>query len=128
MPAFGTASKRFLAELHPDLQRVANEAIKVRDFSIICGYRGRDAQNLAFSQGRSRARFGQSPHNFKPSFAMDVIPYPFNGWHVIADFERVGNEIMHAANRVGVKVTWGKNFKGLVDYPHFELTDWRNLK
>ncbi len=126
MPKFGSNSKRILKELHPDLQRVANEAIKYIDFSLICGYRGRIEQERAFKSGASRARFGQSPHNFKPAMAFDFLPYPFQGWTKIPPFELVGVAILRAAHNVGVEITWGKNFKGLVDYPHMELRDWRS--
>lgn len=127
MPSFGSNSKRILKELHPDLQRVCNEAIKHVDFSLTCGYRNKTDQERAFKSGASRARFGQSPHNFKPSFAFDFIPYPFQGWTKIAPFEKVGQEILRAGVKVGVPLTWGKTFKGLVDYPHMELCDWRKL-
>lgn len=127
MPSFGSNSKRILAELHPDLQRVANEAIKEIDFSLICGYRGKVEQERAFKSGASRAHFGHSPHNFKPARAFDILPYPFEGWHVITPFEQRGQVIMRVAQRIGVPLTWGKTFSGIVDYPHFELKNWRDL-
>jgi peptidoglycan LD-endopeptidase CwlK len=127
MHEFGSNSKRILRELHPSLQLVAFEAIKHADFSLICGYRGKVEQERAFNSGVSRARFGQSPHNFKPSFAFDFIPYPFEGWANISAFERVGQAILRASKTTNVSVTWGKTFKTIVDYPHFELRDWRKF-
>lgn len=128
MPKFGSNSLKHLNEAHPDLQRVMNEAIKHIDFSIIEGYRGRAEQEAARKSGASRAGFGQSPHNFKPALAIDFIPYPFKGWHVTKDFNAVGEVIEREAAKLGIAVTWGKRFKGLVDYPHFELKNWKAMK
>lgn len=128
MPSFSDNSKRIRGELRPELRHVVDTAIKNFDFSLICGYRNKLNQERAFASGASRARFGQSPHNFKPAFAFDAIPYPFQGWTKIPPFEEMGKEILDAAKRCGVAVTWGRDFKGLVDYPHFELTGWRNLR
>lgn len=128
MPSFGSNSTRILKQLHPDLQRVAVEAVKHFDFSLICGHRNKTEQMRAYHSGASRAKYGQSPHNFKPALAFDSIPYPFQGWSVIPPFEEMGVAILDASKKVGVEITWGKGFKGLVDYPHFELTNWRNMK
>lgn len=125
MSVFGKRSLNNLAQLHPDMQKVMREAIKYNDFTIICGHRGKVDQETAFKSGNSQAKWLQSPHNFKPALAVDCVPYPLD-WNNIAAFELMGRVIMNAATRVGVKITWGKNFKGLRDYPHFELADWKN--
>jgi peptidoglycan L-alanyl-D-glutamate endopeptidase CwlK len=127
MPSFGSTSRANLNECHPLLIKVAEHAIQRIDFSVICGYRDKAAQTAAYNSGASRAKFGQSPHNHKPSYAFDVIPYPFKGWHYLPDFEAVGKQILLSAQELNIGVTWGKSFKGLVDYPHFELTGWRNM-
>lgn len=126
MPVFGARSKQCLSEAHPLLQIVMNEAIKKYDFSVICGYRGKEAQEEAFREGHSNARFGQSPHNFKPSFAVDIVPYPLD-WNDIAAFNRMGQHVMSVASRLDVKLKWGRDFS-FKDYPHFELLDWKRLK
>lgn len=126
MPKFGARSLAFLNECHPQLIKVANDAIKTYDFSIICGYRDRVNQEAAFKSGASKARFGQSPHNYRPAYAFDATPYPLD-WKDIKAFEAMGKVIMASADRLNIAVTWGKDFKGLVDYPHFELTGWRNM-
>lgn len=128
MPSFGKQSNKLLAEAHPDLQRVMREAIKYIDFSIIKGYRGKAEQEAAFKSGASKAHFGQSPHNFKPALAIDFIPYPFKGWSNTRDFNAVGMIILREAAKLGIEVTWGKSFKSIVDYPHFELKNWRKMK
>lgn len=125
MPKFGEKSKRILSEAHPDLRRVMNEAIKSFDFSVICGYRGKEDQEKAFREKKSKARFGQSPHNFKPSRAVDITPYPLD-WNDIEAFKKMGAAVMAAAEKCGVALTWGATFS-FRDYPHFELKNWRNM-
>lgn len=127
MPTFGNRSLSNLSEAHPDLQAVMREAIKHTDFTVIEGYRGEAEQNKAKAEGKSKAAFGQSPHNFSPAYAVDVMPYPEAFQASQKRWDEVGDAILKAAAKLGIKITWGKYFKGLVDQPHFELTDWRNL-
>ena len=74
-----------------------------------------------------RARWGQSKHNHKPSLAVDVVPLPLD-WEDIPAFEKLGEKIMAKAKELGIKIKWGKNFKGLVDYPHWELIEEKESK
>lgn len=78
MPVFGKLSKQSLAKAHPKLQFLLTEAIKVVDFKILDSLRGRAAQERAFRQGHSKARFGQSAHNYKPAIACDLFPAPYD--------------------------------------------------
>jgi peptidoglycan L-alanyl-D-glutamate endopeptidase CwlK len=78
MPSFGAQSKAALAALHPDMQRILVEAIKVIDFRILDAIRGRDAQERAFAKGNSKAHFGQSAHNYEPAVACDLFPAPYD--------------------------------------------------
>lgn len=133
MPTFGKRSLDNLAQAHPDLQKVMHEAIKHFDFSVICGYRGMADQNKAYASGASKARFGQSPHNFKPSLAVDCTPYPLD-WKDEKAFKEMGKVIMDAAMRLGVRIRWGgdwdfneKTNDGW-DKPHFELHPWKDYK
>lgn len=56
MPVFSKASKERLSTCHPDLQRVMNEAIKITDFTVLEGHRGKAAQDAAFAAGNSKIR------------------------------------------------------------------------
>lgn len=131
MPQFGARSLGHLKQLHPLLQKVMNEAIKHYDFSIIESYRGKEAQEKAFREKKSKARFGQSAHNFKPSVAVDCVPYPLD-WNDTAEFEKMGAVIMKAAKTVGVKIRWGGDWdfnpatNDGWDKPHFELHPWKS--
>ena len=125
MYKFGIRSQNNLRDAHPLLVKVANEAIKTCDFTVICSYRGKEEQDAAFRAGKSRARFGQSPHNYKKSLAIDIVPHPLD-WNDLAAFERMGFAFMSAADRLGVPIVWGRYFSTLVDYPHFELHNWND--
>lgn len=127
MPRFSQRSKDNLAQTHPLLQKLMESAITEFDFTVICGQRGREEQEAAYRAGKSRARFGQSPHNFAPSLAVDIVPYPLD-WNDLAAFNKMGAVIKKHAKKLGINVTWGKDFKTLKDYPHFELTNWRDIK
>lgn len=120
MPVFSENSLKILKECHEDLQRVMKEVIKEFDISVICGYRGEEEQMEAYNSGNSNAKFGESKHNHSPSLAVDVVPYPID-WDDIERFEKMGEVVMRKADELGIKLKWGRDFKNLKDYPHFEL-------
>jgi peptidoglycan L-alanyl-D-glutamate endopeptidase CwlK len=133
MPKFSVASRIRLAQAHPDIQQVMNEAIKTYDFSVICGYRNKVDQEKAYQAGNSKAHFLQSPHNYKPSVAVDIVPYPLD-WNDLDAFKKLGAHIMATAKKLHVSLRWGAdwNMNGRTDdekfrdFPHFELHPWRN--
>lgn len=120
MAFFGANSLRQRDTLHPDLQKVVDEAIKTYNFSIICGHRGEADQNRAFNEGKSKVKFPNSRHNVFPSQAVDVAPYPVN-WKDIKAFKELAAHIKGCAATVGVEVEWGGDWKTFKDYPHFQL-------
>lgn len=73
---FSTRSRNNLNTCHPDLQKVADEAINYYDFSVVFGHRGEEQQNEFFKNGTSKLRFPNSKHNKVPSLAFDLYP-----WH-----------------------------------------------
>jgi peptidoglycan L-alanyl-D-glutamate endopeptidase CwlK len=117
-------SKSKLSECHQDIQKVINYAVEkdFMDFSVICGHRGKEAQEAAFNSGASKAHFGQSSHNTMPSNAVDIVPYPID-WQDIDRFKALGNFILQCAKDVGVTLYWGGNWPKFKDYPHFSLTN-----
>lgn len=120
MPKLSTKSQTKLNTCHSDLIKLIEAVAETEKCAVICGHRGKAEQEKAFASGASKARFGQSKHNSKPSLAVDVVPLPLD-WEDIPAFEKLGEKIMTKAKELGIKVKWGKNFKGLVDYPHYEL-------
>ena len=116
-------SKKSIQKLqtcHSDLIKLIEAVAETEKCAVICGFRGRYEQEKAYYEGKSKAKFGQSKHNLKPSMAVDVVPLPLN-WEDIEAFEKLGEKIMAKAEELGIKVKWGKYFKGLADYPHYEL-------
>lgn len=120
MPSFGPHSKSRLATCHPDLQRLFNEVIKEYDCSVLCGYRGKEEQEKAFAGGFSKARWGQSKHNRKPSLAVDVVPYPID-WNDVPRFLNFVELVKKKAKELNIKIRCGADFTSIKDYPHFEL-------
>ena len=116
--------------VHPDM------IVFVLAFVKECGERGlplfpielvRDQarQDMLFRQGRSKARFGASAHNY--GMAVDMVhltrfwDMSEKQWAAIAV---IGKEV---ARKRGLKVTWGGDWN-FYDPAHWELTDWKQRK
>lgn len=133
MPKFSSRSLANLAQLHPELQRLLNEAIKQFDFVILDAQRGEAEQMMAYRTGNSKAKFGQSAHNYVPAVACDIVPYPIN-WKAIKPFITLQmNIIKPLAAKMKIPIRQGIDFnmngvitdKEFRDYPHVELYPWR---
>ena len=122
MPSFSKRSTDNLATCHRDLQKVAHEAIKHFDFTVIQGHRGKAEQNKAYREKKSKLQWPLSRHNKLPSLAMDCVPHPLN-WQDKASFDKMGAVMKEAAKTVGVKIKWGGDFRDWYDGPHVELAD-----
>jgi len=136
VPTFSKRSQTVLSTLHEDLQDICNIVIQHRDCTLLEGTRDVAAQQKAFDEGKSKARPGKSPHNFTPSFAVDIAPYPIPDWNnpdpevkkkVQEDFLNFATFVKGVAAGLGVGLTWGGDFKSFYDGPHFELTNWLAL-
>ena len=122
MPKFSKRSLDRLATCDERLQRIFNAVIEKIDCAVICGHRGREEQEEAFRTGASRAHYGESKHNYLPSCAVDVTPWPVY-WGNKKRFEELAEVVKATAKDMGIDIVWGGNFKGFFDGPHFELTD-----
>ena len=127
--SFGSSSKKRLKECHPDLQKIMNEAIKITDFSVLCGHRTKQEQDKAFRSGRSKLKFPESKHNQTPSLAIDVVPFPID-WNDTKRFVALYGIIRGIAHMMDIKIRWGGNWdmddeiitdQNFNDLPHFEL-------
>ena len=91
-------------------------------FFVHCIFRDRDTQNRLQAQGVTRARWGQSAHNY--SMAVDIVHYgqfwdlTELEWNVVG---AIGKEIARKRN---LAVTWGGDWS-FYDPAHWELSDWR---
>jgi peptidoglycan L-alanyl-D-glutamate endopeptidase CwlK len=125
MAKFSSRSLANLATCHKDLQILFARVFLRMMIEAICGQRGREQQEAAVRNGKSRLHFPDSAHNSAPSMAMDVVPLPIN-WNDIAAFEEMGRIVLEEAEKLlagGVithKVEWGGNWK-MRDYPHVQL-------
>ncbi len=127
MPSFSQRSLQNLNQCHPILVKVAQEAIKTYDFTVVCGYRNEEAQEKAYREGASKAHFGESPHNFQPSLAFDAYSYPIDV-NSIPLAQLLGKAIKEAAKRLDLSIEWGGDWKGFKDYPHFQLRNWKQYR
>lgn len=106
---FGKSSLEKRATLHPDLQKVVDEASKTYNFSILEGFRNQQEQDKDYAEGKSQKKWPDGKHNKYPSEATDLAPYDIEGIHW-KDTVRFGVMIGHvqaAAIRVGVKIRCG---------------------
>jgi peptidoglycan L-alanyl-D-glutamate endopeptidase CwlK len=131
MPSFGTESKRHLATLDPQLQRLMNEAIKYVDFTITCGFRNQADQHKAFVEGNSKLDWPNGEHNKNPSRAVDVAPYVNGGidWNDAEAFTLLAGIIFGIAKMMNIPITLGIDWDGdlnvkehsFKDRPHIQL-------
>lgn len=135
MSGFDKGSAERLSRAHPLLQKIMHEAIKKAPFMILDSQRGRAAQELAFRQGRTKAHFGNSAHNWSPSVALDVAPLPVN-WKNTTPFVILGQKIiLPIAAAMRIPIRWGADWnmnsnlrdESFVDMPHYELFPWREF-
>ena len=128
MPRFGTRSKANLSSCHTDLQKVFNKVIEKVDCSVLCGHRGKEDQDKAFDEGRSKVKYPNGRHNASPSNAVDVTPYPVD-WK---DRERqtlFAGYVLGIAEGMGINLRWGGDWdqdfqvadNKFDDFPHFEI-------
>lgn len=136
MPNFSKRSKELRQYLCKDLRVLVDEVIKLYDFSIIESTRGKAEQEKAYLCGTSKAHFGESAHNYNPSFAVDVVPYPIplkqkNGVILWDDnspeWKKMTDTFKAVANDMGIEIICGIDFKSFRDAPHIEIAGWKKI-
>jgi peptidoglycan L-alanyl-D-glutamate endopeptidase CwlK len=138
---FSSRSQKVLGELHPQLQIICKEAIKVVDFTLLDAQRGRAEQERAFRAGHSKAHFGDSAHNYVPAVAFDLVPSPLS-WDankfkpiakVIGYYDARQGDGRGLALKLKIPLRWGAdwdmdgdwNDERFLDWGHWELDPWR---
>jgi peptidoglycan L-alanyl-D-glutamate endopeptidase CwlK len=113
------------------LVAVVQRAIELTsvDFSVIEGLRTPQRQRELYAQGRTTPGpvvtwTLKSKHI--DGQAVDLLPV--TGWGTAAAFESVASAMFAAADELGVKLRWGRDWngngvqeRGETDSPHFEL-------
>lgn len=137
MPTFSRKSAAALASCDPRLQRVFNEVVKHFDCTIVEGHRSVARQQALYAQGRTAPGpvvtqvdgvRNKGKHNYLPSRAVDVVPYPVD-W---ADAQRMhyfAGFVMGVAGSMGIALRWGGDWdrdtqtadERFRDLPHFEV-------
>jgi peptidoglycan L-alanyl-D-glutamate endopeptidase CwlK len=76
---FSKRSQNNRDTLHPNLIVLFDTALKTSpiDYSIICGYRGKEDQNQSYKEHKSDFQFPHSKHNSSPSLGADIQPFPY---------------------------------------------------
>ncbi len=128
MPSFSKISQQRLNTVDPRLRAVIVEVIKLYDFSVICGHRGKEKQDAAVAAGMSKVNYPDSKHNTVPSKAIDIAPYPID-WNDRERFVYLAGMVKGVAHCRGLKVRWGGDFnqdgdlhnQSFIDLPHFEV-------
>ena len=141
-------SSRLLTDAHPLLQQqfpLAKAAFE-KDHTgvevfLTCTYRSPDEQTALYNQPHdgkdndgdkrideadekvTNAKALQSPHNFKPSFAIDVA-FKVNGK---VDWSNA-YYIAFAKYMKTANIEWGGDWHSFKDTPHYEVKNWRNSK
>lgn len=110
MYTFGNASNEKLSTCRNELRLVAQEALKLVDFSIMYGYRNEADQNAAFASGHSKKQFPNSKHNVNPSDAFDFAPYPLD-WEDERQFTYIAGLILGIGLSKGIILRWGGDWK-----------------
>src|SRR5210317_1980337 len=77
MNKFSENSRRELSTALPILQKAAHIVLRIKDHSVLKGFRDRDEQNAAFYAGYSKAKWPNGRHNRSPSHAIDVRAWPW---------------------------------------------------
>lgn len=118
-----------LSDLHPILRTTAPEIIRryqarfaERELRVLCAHRSPEDQEKVFAEGRSRADGTTtfSPHNFRPSFAVDFCVFVGGKYSAErAHYDPLGSILDEIGDR---RLRWGGRFAGLYDGPHVELT------
>ena len=132
------ASEANLITCTPGIQIVVREAIKIFDFRVNEGYRTPERQLILYNQGRKTpgdivtnidGYKKKGMHNYKPSRAVDLVPYRVGVGDLWADrdsFIHLAGIMLAIAHMKGIKIRWGNdwnqddNFADGWDLPHFE--------
>lgn len=131
---FSNSSRKELETCDKRLRLIANRAIDIVDFTVICGRRSKELQNKLFQEGKTKVQWPDSKHNEtypdEPSRAFDLAPYPIN-WTDLKRFYYLAGVIQAIAHEMGIAIRWGGdwdsdndfNDQDFNDLVHFELIE-----
>lgn len=85
---------------------------------------GEEQQERFFDEGKSKARWKESPHNYSPVMALDLFQLTEEGK---ASFGPAWYENVLLPEKPQ-NIVWGGHFKSFKDSVHFEVKDWKKIK
>lgn len=114
----GDRSTKNLVGVNSDLVKVVKRALELSpvDFTVIEGLRTKERQADLMKQGFTRTL--NSRHIIGE--AVDIVPLPVD-WKNPKPFGLVAEAMKKAADELGVKITWGGDFKTFKDLPHYQI-------
>lgn len=114
----GDRSTKNLVGVNADLVKVVKRALEISpvDFTVIEGLRTKERQAELMKQGFTRTL--NSRHIIGE--AVDIVPLPVD-WNNPKPFGLVADAMKKAADELGVKITWGGDFKTFKDLPHYQI-------
>jgi peptidoglycan LD-endopeptidase CwlK len=129
------SSEKKLNECDPKLQSVIRTAAQYIDIVVSCGQRGKEEQDKAFAEKKSKTPWPKSKHNVLPpaiySRAVDIAPLLRSQipWSDRLMFYFTVGYIKAIADQLKVKIRLGADFNmdkdlhndSFVDLPHIEL-------
>jgi len=130
MSSFSAISNERLDTCDERLQRVFREVVKSFDCTILEGHRGKDLQDMYFSQGKSKVKWPNGEHNKQPSRAVDAMPYPVD-WKDTKRMYFFAGFVLATALSMGVRLRWGGDWDSdkilsdqtFNDCPHYEILE-----
>ena len=126
-----------LVGVNENLVNVVKRAIEISevDFMVVEGLRTKQRQEELYAQGRTKPGkvvtwTMKSKHI--DGLAVDIAPCNKDGsinWNDLKMFDKMADAVFKAAEEIGVKIRWGRDWdmdcirgeKGETDSPHFEL-------
>jgi hypothetical protein len=128
MPKFSEASREELETCDPRLQTLFNIVILFFDCKVLEGYRSETRQLDLYERGLSQVKKGN--HNYHPSRAVDVAPYPID-WADTPRWYYFGGLVMGIAKILEIPIRWGGDWdqdtmvsdQSFNDLVHYEIAE-----
>ena len=128
MVQLNPVSEQRLRECDPKLQLIVRRVAVKIPLLVICGFRGKEDQDKAFSDGKSKLKWPQSKHNRMPSDAIDIATIPLD-FSDEKSFAYLAGYMMATAHDLGIKLRWGGDWNSngktkderFADLVHYEL-------